>query len=462
MNYLTLEYGLLVGAVVAVYYLLPMHRRWIALLAGSVCFYVLASPKSVPVMTWMIVSSWLFSKKLKGNRPLLFISIAVSVFPFFAHLISQAASFSLPSFILPLGLSYVSLQIIAYLSDCMHGRIEPEKNLLHYMLFVSFFPQVVQGPIPRYARLAPMLKEGHAFEEENFQRGFLKILLGLFLKFMIADRAGIAVNTYYAEAGVYTGWAAWLGTSMFLVQLYADFLACVLLSQGAARFFGIVLEDNFDQPFTAQSNAEIWRRWHITLGAWLRDYIFFPLGGSRKGEVRRWFNLCMVFVVSALWHGVSLTYLAWGLINVVYQFIGAMTLKARDRFWEAIHGSPLLKKRTRQVITVTMLILSSVLFRSYGFRTVLRNLQSLVQFHPLPEETGFLALSGIEWILLVLAFAAFAILQHFNQVMDPEAMVIRWKWPVRFGFFLLVILVIMVFGTYGFGYDAQAFIYGEF
>ncbi|MBR2768676.1 MAG: hypothetical protein IKD68_07065, partial [Solobacterium sp.] len=190
MNYLTLEYGLLVGAAAALYYLLPMNRRWISLLAGSVCFYILASPKSVPVLAWMILSSWLFSKKVKGSYPLLFGSIALSTFPFFAHLLSQAMHFSLSSFILPLGLSYISLQIIAYLSDCMHGRIEPEKNLLHYVLFVSFFPQVVQGPIPRYARLAPMLKEGHAFEEENFQRGFLKILLGLFLKFLIADRAG--------------------------------------------------------------------------------------------------------------------------------------------------------------------------------------------------------------------------------------------------------------------------------
>ena len=462
MNYLTLEYGLLVGAAAALYYLLPMNRRWISLLAGSVCFYVLASPRSVPVLSWMILSSWLFSKKVKGSYPLLFGSIALSTFPFFAHLLSQAMHFSLSSFILPLGLSYISLQIIAYLSDCMHGRIEPEKNLLHYVLFVSFFPQVVQGPIPRYARLAPMLKEGHAFEEENFQRGFLKILLGLFLKFLIADRAGIAVNTYYAEAGVYTGPAAWLGTSMYMVQLYADFLACVLLSQGAARFFGIVLDDNFDHPFTSESNAEIWRRWHITLGTWLRDYIFFPLGGSRKGEMRRWFNLCMVFLFSALWHGVSITYVAWGMINVVYQFVGAKTLKARDAFWERIHGSALLKKRTRQFITAFMLVLSSVLFRSYGFRTVLRNLQSFVQFHPLPEEAGFLGLGTVEWILLVLAFVSFVILQHFNQEMDCEAMVIRWKWPVRFGFYVLVIAMIMIFGTYGFGYDARAFIYGEF
>jgi len=462
MNYLTIEYYLLVTAAVLAYYLLPKNHRWIPLLAGSVCFYVLASPSSVPMLLWMIGSSWLFSGYLKNNRVLFPVSIVVSVFPFFAHLLSQALKTPLPSFFLPMGLSYISLQIISYLSDCYHGRTAAEKNLLHYVLFVSFFPQVVQGPIPRYGRLAPMLKEGHDFEEENFQRGFMKILAGLFLKFLIADRAGIATNTYYAQAGVYTGPAAWLGTSMYLVQLYADFLACVWLSQGTARFFGIVLDENFDHPFTSQSNAEIWRRWHITLSTWLRDYVYFPLGGSRKGPVRRTLNLCAVFVVSALWHGVSLTYLAWGLLNVFYQTIGSLTIRARDAFWQRIHGSAFLKKTTRQIITVLMFVASSILFRSYGFHTVLKNLKALFTMNPLPEESGFLGLSATEWILLGLAFAAFWLLQHFNQRIDVERVVMNMSWGKRLLIYLLLTAVILIFGTYGFGYDAQAFIYGGF
>ncbi len=462
MSYISLNYYILIAGIVVLYYALPLRVRWTALLAGSAVFFLAADASGIPALCWMLITSFLFARFTgRGTFPFV-LSLLVSVLPFWIHLAGQVFSLSVPAVFLPMGLSYLSLQVIGYLADVRSGKIEPEHNLLQYALFVSFFPQVVQGPIPRYGKLAPQLKEGHPFAEENLSHGFVKLVCGLFLKFMIADRAGIAANTFYAEAGVYNGIYAWIGMSMFMVQLYADFLGCVLLSIGAARLFGITLENNFDHPFTSKSTAEIWTRWHKSLSFWLRDYIYFPLGGSRKGRLRKYLNLCAVFVTSALWHGVSLTYLAWGLLTAFYQIIGELTFSFRERIYAALHIPDGMKNRIRNLVTVVLFVLSSLLFRSYGFRALLRNLVSLISASAMPEEAGLLGLSGAEWILLAGAVAVFGIVQHFNQKTDLEASFLKLPWGARYAAYACLMIVIMIFGTYGFGFDAGAFIYGGF
>lgn len=462
MNYLTLGYYVLVAFAFLFYYVFPKKHRWIILLAAGIAFYAIADFKGLPALFWMILSSFFFANYIHRSKWLLGIAIGVSVFPFWLHLLAQVVSQSLPGVFLPMGLSYISLQIIAYLCDCANNRIKPDHNLFQYALFLSFFPQVVQGPIPRYGALAPQLKEGHDLEENNVIAGFLKILCGLYLKYLLADRAAVAANTFYQEAGVYTGLSAWIGASMYLIQLYCDFFACVLLSQGVARLFGIHLGQNFDHPFTSQSIAEVWRRWHMSLGAFFRDYLYLPLGGSRKGTVRKYLNVTIVFVASALWHGVSLTYLAWGLLTALYQVIGALTRSFRDHLYEQLHIPSGLKKRMRQSVTAILFMLSSVLFRSYGFHSLLANVRSLLQFHALPEEAGLLGMSVLEWVLFLLFFLVFVLVQHWNQTHSAEQEFLQKEWGFRYGFYVVMILLLLVFGTYGFGYDAQAFIYGAF
>ncbi len=464
MNYLSLGYYLIVAiAFLVYYYVLPKDRRWLALLAASIAFYGFADFEGLPALAWMILTSWLFARKIRQNRGLLVTALAGSILPYWFHLGSQVIGKSLPGIFLPLGLSYLSLQIIAYLADCFAGKTEPETDLLQYMLFIAFFPQVVQGPIPRYGTLGPQLKEGHELEEANVIRGFLRILCGLFLKFVISDRAGIPANTFYAEAGVYTGPAAWLSVSMFLIQLYTDFFACVLLSQGVSRLFGITLGNNFDHPFTSSSTAEFWHRWHISLSQFFRDYVYYPLGGSRKGTVRKYLNICAVFLASAIWHGVSLTYLAWGMLSAMYQIVGTLTFALREKLYALLKIPDPIKRRIRQTITAIMIVYSSVLFRSYGFRNVLQYTKSLITFHSLPQEEGlFIGMGSYDWIVLLVSFAVFVIVQHVNQKRDLEQEFLQKKWGVRCLAYLGFIIVILLLGTYGFGYDAKAFIYGEF
>ena len=462
MSYISLNYYLLVIVIFAAYYLLPMRMRWSALLAGSAVFFFLADAPGIPALCWMILTSFFFARIIKGNKTLFPVSLAVSVLPFWIHLIRQVIPFEVPRFFIPLGLSYLSLQVIAYLADVYRGKTEAEGNLLHYALFVSFFPQVVQGPIPRFSKLAPQLIEGHAFEERNIQKGFLRIFCGLLLKYMIADRAGIPAAAFYAQAGVYNGIYAWLGMSMFMVQLYADFLGCVLLSIGTAYLFGIRLENNFNHPYSSRSTAEIWTRWHISLSLWLRDYIYFPLGGSRKGRLRKYLNLCAVFLVSAIWHGVSLTYLAWGLLTAGYQIVGELTFDLREKIYAALHVPAWLKDRIRNLVTIFLFVMSSILFRSYGFRAVLANLLSLVRASSMPEEAALLGLSAAEWILLAAAFLCFGIVQRITMKHDLEEILLSKPWKIRYALYTVMMLVLLIFGTYGFGFDAGAFIYGGF
>ena len=462
MSYISLNYYLLVAVIFAAYCLLPMRVSWCALLAGSAAFFYLADAPGIPALCWMIVTSFSAARFMRKQKGYFIASLAVSVLPFWIHLLRQVVSFEVPRFFIPMGLSYLSLQVIAYLADVYKGKTAAETNLAKYALFVSFFPQVVQGPIPRFSKLAPQLAEGHRFNEENIQRGFLKIFCGLLLKFLIADRAGIPAAAFYAETGVYNGIYAWLGMSMFMVQLYADFLGCVLLSMGVALLFGIKLENNFNHPYSSRSTAEIWSRWHMSLSQWLRDYIYFPLGGSRKGRLRKYLNLCAVFVVSAIWHGISLTYLAWGLLTAGYQIVGELTFDLREKLYALLHVPGWLKNRIRNLVTIFLFVMSSILFRSYGFRAVLANLASLVRASSMPEETGLLGLSMAEWVLLAIAFLCFGIVQKLNEKRDLEGELLQKPWGFRYAVYVVLMLVVLIFGTYGFGFDAGAFIYGGF
>ncbi|MBR4456927.1 MAG: hypothetical protein IKS32_12030, partial [Solobacterium sp.] len=191
MSYITLNYYLLTAGILLVYYLLPLSHRWKALLAGSILFYALADANGLPALFWMILMSYGTARVLKRSKLRFILALGVSVLPFWLHLLSQVVSVTLGHLFLPMGLSYLSLQVIAYLADVYTGKTEPETDLLKYALFVSFFPQVVQGPIPRFSRLQPQLCQGNRYEERSITTGFFRILCGLSLKFLIADRAGI-------------------------------------------------------------------------------------------------------------------------------------------------------------------------------------------------------------------------------------------------------------------------------
>lgn len=232
--------------------------------------------------------------------------------------------------LLPVGISFYTLQALGYLIDVYRGDIYAEKNFLRYALFVSFFPQLVVGPIERSKNLLVQLRVLQPFSYENLRKGALYVLYGLFLKMVIADRAAIIVDTVYQNSVEYSGFYVIVATMFFSIQIYCDFYGYSTIARGSALIMGIHLMENFNAPYYARSIREFWRRWHISLSGWFRDYLYIPLGGNHEGKLRKQRNLLMVFTVSGLWHGASLAFVFWGILNGIYQVLENMLREIRE------------------------------------------------------------------------------------------------------------------------------------
>lgn len=476
MIYVSLNYYLFLAALIAVYYLLPLKYRWLALLAGSVGFYLRLTASPLVFLVSAAVS-WLAGLGLgrparggtheapEDRRLPKKLLLGLGVTAALAPLVMVKLSLGLAA---PLGLSFYTLQIIAYLADVYRGDIPPEGNPLRYLLFVSFFPQILQGPIPRYARLAPQLYEGHRFDEEGFTKGLLYILWGFFLKFMIADKAAVAVDAVFNGFPTYQGCYVLAAGVLYSLQLYADFLSCVKLSQGAAALFGVELAENFDHPYRSRSIKEFWRRWHISLSSWLRDYVYIPLGGSRRGALVKYVNLVIVFAVSGVWHGTGWRFLAWGLLHAAYQIAGSLTARGKDRVYDLLKmpRDSLARTVLQTAGTFLWVMLAWIVFRAPSFLTALAMLRSLFTvYNPWVLFDGSLTalgLEGAEWALLLLSSLTLWAVGHWHQSRGSvRTWLLEQHLVVRWFVYIAAVCLIWICGTYGFGFG-QDFIYGGF
>lgn len=493
MSYISPEFYCLLLLLLPLYYLPallpPAARRPHALalfqnailLAGSAFFYwTNSSAPQFALFLSTVVLSWLFGlavAKWRGPAPggtlpkaVLGACIVLVLLPMlavrFLPLVPPAAGrFTL---VVPLGLSFYSLQIVAYLCDCASGKTRPERNFFRYALFVSFFPHVIQGPIPRHDRLAAQFTAPHSPSARLFVSGARRILWGFFLKFMIADKAAPFVDAVFSTPSC-TGVYVPVAVLLYSFQLYADFFACVSLSRGVAELFGIRLDDNFRRPYFAVSVQDFWRRWHITLGAWLRDYVYIPLGGNRKGPFRKYVNILLVFLVSGVWHGTGLNFALWGLLHGAYQVAGALTLRPREWAFRRLGvepGSP-FHLALERLGTFLLVAFAWLPFRADGLRHAARMLCAAVSgFDPgvLFSPAFFsLGLDEKDWPVLLLSLAVlFAVGLARERGVALQAAFDRQHLVVRWSLYFAAISAIWVFGSYGFGFDASDFIYGGF
>lgn len=478
MVYVTLNYYLFVTVLVAAYYLLPLKYRWLALLSGSLSFYAWMSPDGFPLFLASILTNWFTglglerfqslgtprSKRWSKRwlcRGLLTIGIVAALAPLLTVKFTGSHYVWLPA----LGISFYSLQSIAYLADIFQKRIVPQRNILKYALFASFFPQIIQGPIPRFGQLAPQLCEGHRFDERTFTKGIHLIIWGFFLKFMLADKAGIFVDAVFDSFPLYQGNYVLAAGVLYSLQLYTDFLACVTLSQGVAGLFGIELVDNFNHPYCARSIQEFWRRWHISLSTWLRDYIYIPLGGNRRGRLMKYIYLTVVFAISGFWHGVGWKFLIWGLIHTAYQIVGSLLAPAKDRFYCALK-IPESSRNILQIMgTFFWVMLAWIVFRADTLGIALAMLRSMFTFYnPWVLFDGSLlalGLSGKEWVVLLLSVALLWVVGVQQRSICIRDRILEQHLVVRWAIYLAAICVVWIWGTYGFGFG-QDFIYGGF
>ncbi len=487
MNFISISYYAFLITTVIFYYIAPKKHQWYVLLMGSIFFYFRAVEYhglTLCLFLLVIVISYISALAIEwgnsvGNRSLGKIVLGCAVFAvvvpffmvktgFFLSVVSIVFHRSPGDIMIPLGISFFTMQMIAYLVDIYQGKIEAQKNFFKYSLFVSFFPQIIQGPIPRYEQLGEQLWVGHKFEEKNFTQGLHLIIWGFFLKLMIADKAAVVVSTVFGQSTMYKGTYVFVAGILYSIQLYADFMACVTLAKGAAMLFGIQVTDNFRHPYFSGSIKEFWGRWHISLSSWLKDYIYIPLGGNRKGTLRKYLNLFITFSVSGIWHGWGFKYVAWGILHAVYQIVGEQTSYIREKVYVCFGFTEngYEKRFIKRAVTFMLVMFAWIIFRADTLEEGGRMILSVFTVHNpwvLFNDAIFsLGLSWKEWVVLLISLGVLLKVSLKQEQGSVSQWIISQPLIVRWGIYIMAITVIFVYGTYGFSFDAQDFIYGGF
>jgi len=353
------------------------------LLAASLIFYGYWNPAYLVLILISVAVTWASGLLMEGRnvrekRLVLIASLAINlgILFFFKYygLFAETAGFlsrggiRFPSFevLLPVGISFYTFQALGYSIDVYYGRVQAERNFICYALFVTFFPQLVAGPIERSGNLLPQFKVNYEFDYDRVTSGLRLAAWGMFKKVVIADRLAIYVNGVFGNPAVYPGASLALAVFFFAFQIYCDFSGYSDIAIGYARVLGFNLMTNFRQPYFSRSIAEFWRRWHISLSTWLKDYIYIPLGGNRKGEVRQRLNLLITFLLSGLWHGAAWHFVVWGALHAIFQIIGRSTETPRNALCRKI-GLPeesRLRKAIQVCITFLLVCFAWVFFRA--------------------------------------------------------------------------------------------------
>ncbi len=482
MNFNSLSYLLFLSLNVLLYYLLPVKFRNIQLLAASYFFYCCWSPKYALLILFSTVTTYLcalltgrafLSKRrlwvILGAALNLLLLFFFKYFNFLSSLLTRlfsalGLSLSLPllDILLPVGISFYTFQALGYLIDVYREKEAAEKNFLHYALFVSFFPQLVAGPIERSENMLRQIRTPHPFRAENLRDGALPILWGLFKKMVLADQLAVPVNRAYQAPQLRSGAELLLATLAFAFQIYCDFSAYSDIARGSAKLLGFDLMENFRCPYLSQSVKEFWKRWHISLSSWFRDYLYFPLGGSRCSKGRQIFNLFVVFALSGLWHGAALTFLFWGLLNGLYQALGVLWAGARKAL---LKRESVKRKFTlhKIVFTFFLILLSWVLFRAGSLSDALLIYRAIFS---IPFSGFSVSLKSLElsWESLILLGGCVLLLTAVDWAAEYRQLAkrINESFLPRYAVYFFLIAAILLFGSYGKGYSPQDFVYFQF
>ena len=358
MVFNSVEFLIFFPVVLLLYFILPRKARWVMLLAASYYFYLSWNVELIYLILFTTVISYFsaiiiekyrskkhlcrlcFTLTLLASLGVLFFYkyfdfLAGTVFDIAAHFGAEWKRFSL-DLILPVGISFYTFQTLSYVIDVYRGTVPAERHFGYYALYVTFFPQLVAGPIERPENLIPQLYAEHKFNKDDFSAGMRMILLGFFKKTVVADLCAGYVVAVYGSPASQNGFSVLVATVLFAFQIYGDFAGYTDIAIGCSRIMGIRLMQNFARPYSAESIKGFWGRWHISLSSWFKDYIYIPLGGNRVSFFRGCMNIMIVFLVSGLWHGAAWTFVLWGAIHGLYQVIGKLTIKRRTRFWRIL------------------------------------------------------------------------------------------------------------------------------
>ncbi len=443
MTFNSWEFLLFYPIVLGLYFLLPRKARWPMLLIASYYFYMCYQAELVFLILGTTLISWLTSKVIERTestllkRTMLTLTLVACLgvlffykyFNFLSGSVTglirlfggEVGSFEL-SLLLPVGISFYTFQTLSYVIDVYRGNIKTEKNFFFYALFVSFFPQLVAGPIERPENLIPQLKEGHAWSSENAIIGAKFMIVGFFKKICVADLVSVYVNSVYNSPESAGAIGIVIATCLFAVQIYCDFSGYTDIATGCARVMGIRLMKNFDHPYSATTIKEFWARWHISLSSWFKDYLYIPLGGNRRGRARRLLNVMIVFLVSGLWHGAAWTFVIWGALHGLYQIIGTLTSSPRARLLSRVGltENSLGVRAVRRINTFVLVAFAWLFFRANSISDALLLLGKLfTEWTVSPLDT--LAAMGLGTVELFMTLFSVLTLVMLDRLLTYEA-----------------------------------------
>lgn len=477
MTFLSPSFLLFFPVTALLYFLLPQRAKNPWLLAASWFFYLCSKPLFLTALLFVTISSYAAGRILARSRDrrvlALFLGADLLLLFLFKYvnfalsLVSRALgvlgiSFASPSLtlILPVGLSFYLFQAMGYIIDVYRGRTGGSRTFWEHALFLAFFPHLVSGPIGRAEELLPQLREPHPFDYDKARRGLLRFLWGAFQKLVLADRLALLVNTVFASPETFGALQLMGAAAAFSFQIYCDFAGYTDMALGTALSMGFVLRENFRAPYLATTIADFWRRWHMSLTSWFRDYLYIPLGGSRRGTARKYLNVLIVFAFSGLWHGAGLAFLTWGLLNGVYQVVGSATAPVRDRAY-ALLGLKRSAPVCRAFQIAVCFLLSTVAWVFFNAGSVSNALVILggMLHGPLWAHQS-MGLDRWELLVALVGLAVLFAVDLAGQKRDLTRLWLAACRPVRWLVLWALLLGCLIFGIYGSGFDAQSFLYG--
>ena len=529
MLFTSVEFIIFICVIFVAYYLVPKRAQWILLLAASMLFYYIAGVMGLVYMGITIFANYLIALKVssergkkeeyfnanllhaslkekkafkdgmkKGLRKWLILCILINVGLLFVLKYMNFTVSGISSLILgtsdvitffdiaaPMGISFYMLSALGYVIDVSRGKHKAEKNPAKFALYVSFFPVVVQGPILRFEEVSSSLFAPHAFDRRNVMNGVLRIAWGYFKKLVIADRMLVAVSALTGDPEMYQGAWSLLLVIYYTIEIYADFTGGIDITIGIAQVLGIKLPENFVRPFFSKNIAEYWRRWHISMGAWFRDYLFYPISASKtilniakksrkalgEGFGRRlpvYISTMVVWLITGIWHGASFNFVMWGILNGVVIIISQELTPLYDRFGKKFPlahkntGYKIMQAARTVAITASLRLLDlntdvGVTFRRFFSIFYTPNYEILTD-----GSVMSLGLGVFDYVIIAIGIAAMLIVSLIGRKVSVRDALAKKGFALPYISIAVLCFAVLVFGAYGTGYDASQFIYNQF
>lgn len=479
MLFNSIEFALFFPLVCCLYFLAPLRFRVPLLLVASAVFYMAFIPAYILILFVTIVIDYaagIFMERAQGARrrawligsivatcAVLFVfkyfNFFVGSFTSIAELLGWRVPQNYWNIILPVGLSFHTFQSLSYVIEVYRGRQPAERNFLTYSTYVMFFPQLVAGPIERPQNLLHQFREVHPFDYDRVTSGLKRMAWGFFKKLVIADRLALYVNDVYGAPEAHNGLQLTIATVFFAYQIYCDFSGYSDIAIGTARVLGFRLMENFNAPYHALSVADFWRRWHISLSSWFKDYVYVPLGGRRSSKPRWAFNILVTFAISGLWHGANWTYVVWGVLNGIYLVAGEFTKPLRTRFFSMVGLTEETVARRMIMLATTFLLTCAawVIFRAQSLSDaayIFTNLGTNWSFSQISTEQFLLR----QMPVAIAAIAFLEVVQLYGRRFSWPRVFVRWPVLPRWALYMTFLLGVVMFGVY----RKNQFIYFQF